>query len=67
VQSSAFLDQALTSDAPEVWTEMNYAVPASKIRAHIASVAANTSTPAATKAVLEAIIQPPSPTSAARR
>ncbi len=56
VQSSAYLAEALATDHPDVWTEMNYAVPASKIREQIEGVIATPSTPDATRRVLTAVI-----------
>jgi hypothetical protein len=61
VQSSAYLDEVLSTDHADVWTEMNYAVPASKIREHIEGVIATASTPEATREVLAEIIRPVPP------
>jgi hypothetical protein len=58
VQSSAYLDQVLASDGADVWSEMNYAVPATKMREHLADVIAASDTPADTRTVLQALIAP---------
>jgi hypothetical protein len=58
VQSSAYL-QSLGTDHPDVWKELNYAVPATKMREHIGVVIAATTTPAATRTILEAVIAAP--------
>jgi hypothetical protein len=57
VQNSAYLEQVFQSDGADVWTEMNYAVPATKMREHIASVIADAATPEATRSVLSAVIR----------
>jgi hypothetical protein len=57
VQSSAYL-QSLGTDHADVWKELNYAVPATKMREHIETVIADTTTPAETRTVLEAVIAP---------
>ena len=59
MKSSAFLAEALASDHPDIWTQMNYAVPASKIREHIATVVADTTTAAPVRDILAAVIAPP--------
>jgi hypothetical protein len=64
VQASAYLEQAFTTDHADVWTEMNYAVPATKMREHIASVIAAPATPEATRRVLSALIAPEPSTAA---
>jgi hypothetical protein len=62
VQSSAYLQELLGTDQADVWTEMNYAVPATKIRELIESEVAATSPADETRAVLQALIGgPPSP------
>jgi hypothetical protein len=38
VQDSNYLDAMLASEAPEIWTELNYGVPAKMIGAHLRSV-----------------------------
>jgi hypothetical protein len=58
VQSSDYLDQVFATDGDDVWTEMNFAVPATKMRAFLETVIANASTPADTKTVLSALIAP---------
>lgn len=57
VQNSAYLDEVFAKDGADVWAEMNYAVPATKMRDHIASVIANSATPAQTRSVLSAVIR----------
>ena len=55
VQNSAYLDKVLATDHPDVWAEMNYAVPATKMREHIASVISDSSTPDEIRRVLTAV------------
>jgi hypothetical protein len=57
VQSSAYLSQVFSSDGPDVWAEMNYGVPATKMRELLAGVVADASTPEATRTVLAAVIR----------
>ena len=62
VQSSAYLQQLLGTEQADVWTEMNYAVPATKIREHIESVILASSPADQARVVLQAVIaRPPSP------
>lgn len=60
VQSSAYLEQVFGTDHADVWNEMNYAVPATKIREHIESVIATTSTPESTRTILVELLRPAS-------
>ena len=56
-QNSAYLAEVLATDHAAVWAEMNYGVPATPMREHIATVIADASTPAATREVLSAVIR----------
>jgi hypothetical protein len=58
VQSSAYL-QSLGTDHADVWKELNYAVPATKMREHIATVIAAPNTPSETRTILTAVIAQP--------
>ena len=55
VQSTAFLDHLLVSQGPEVWSQLSYAVPASKIGEYLTTVAAQ-ATQAETKATLLSLL-----------
>jgi hypothetical protein len=58
VQSSDYLNQVFASDGGDVWTEMNFAVPATKMRELLETVITDASTPADTQTVLSALIAP---------
>jgi hypothetical protein len=58
VQSSDYLSQVFATDGDDVWTEMNFAVPATKMREFLETVIANANTSADTKTVLSALIAP---------
>jgi hypothetical protein len=55
-QSSATLGQWLNTGAPQIWTELSYAVPASKIGEVLRRVADAVSTPEGTREVLNRLL-----------
>ncbi len=59
VQSSSYLQEVLDTDHADVWKELNYAVPATKIREHLQTVIGAGATSADAKRVLAALIAPP--------
>jgi hypothetical protein len=58
VQSSAYLDQVFDADGDDVWSQMNYAIPATKMREHLETVISAADTPEDTKTILQALIAP---------
>ena len=56
VRSKAYLDNLLKTQSPEVWTELSFAVPATKIREHLRGVIDSGKLSPETRATLAAVI-----------
>ncbi len=56
VQSSEFLNSLINSQGPEVWEELSYGVPASKIKETLEGFLAAPTTPQATKEILTELL-----------
>ena len=56
VQNSAYLEEMLANQSPEIWTELSFAVPSAKIREKLTSLLANKPTDTAFGQVLTAIL-----------
>jgi hypothetical protein len=56
VQSSAYLKEMLETNSPEIWEELSFSVPASKIGGYLENLAVNSTLSDEAKATLKALV-----------